>query len=81
MTELAKKIDLLEKKIKCMKENYAIISMIISEFSLSSAHNILDYYENRLRNLNEERKKETKQIDLEEAIETEKILNTTKNEE
>lgn len=74
MTKLAKEIDLLEKKIKLIKNNYQIFSYILIDIASINNETILsivillEKLETELRIKNFQRSKETRQLDLENLI-------------
>jgi hypothetical protein len=67
-SQVAKDIDILEKKIKLIQDNYGIFTLILFDLLNYTTNNILDIYKEELSKKNEERKKETKQIGIEDQI-------------
>ena len=84
MNKLAKEIDFLQKKIRFIRDSYSLLSFIFQDISdvnnskILPLNIILEKYERDLRVKNLQHSRETRQIDIEQAIEVEK---NNKNEQ
>lgn len=81
MTRLAKEIDLLEKQVKLLNDNYNLICFIVNDVLSNDnrMNGILERYKLKLIEKNLERSKETKQIDLEDSIAEQKKIKSLGN--
>lgn len=63
MTKLAREVDLLQKKIRLIEENYSIVSSILNDNKITTK-DLLDKYKSSLMEKNKKRMGETRQMEI-----------------